>query len=82
MSSSFRPFHIKKIFEFGKVGGFFFERRLDIFDFLDRRCSLLNLFDPFLNMVMVLIDLILNIVKILDNEFALFCHFFDALDDG
>ena len=82
MSSPFRPFHIKKIFEFSKVGCFFLERRLDILDFLDRRCCLLNLFDPFLNIVMVLIDLIFNIVKILDNEFALFCHFFDALDDG
>jgi hypothetical protein len=81
-SSSFGSFDIEEIFEFGKVCGFFLERRLDILNLFDRRGAFLNLLDPFLDMVVILIDFGLNVVQILDYQFALFGHYFDALEDG
>lgn len=75
LSSPFRSLYIEKIFKFGHIDGFFLKCTLNMFNFLNNWSSLLYFFNPDLNMIIILIDLILDIVQILNNIFALLCHF-------
>lgn len=81
-SPPFGSLHVEEVLEFGQVDGFFLERRLHVLYLFNGRSGVLDFFDPFFDVVVVLVDFGLNIVQILNYLFTFLGHLLYPLYDA
>ena len=79
-SFEFFDFFAEVFFEFGEVAGACFKGASYLFDFVYGFVEFLYLFDPFVDMQLVPVNITLNYCNIIDYFLGLIRHHFDFLN--